>query len=81
MSSGLVVERFIIDEVAAGLNIDSLDRDEDLLASDVLDSHGILEIVVFLEESFGIQVADEDLVPENFQSVNSVVAFVERKKS
>lgn len=81
MSSGLVVERFIIDEVAAGLNIDSLDRDEDLLASDVLDSHGILEIVVFLEERFGIQVADEDLVPENFQSVNSVVAFVERKKS
>ena len=81
MSDPAAIEQFILEEVAAGRGIDSVDRDEDLLAREVLDSQGTLELVAFLEERFGIEVADEDLVPENFKSVNSIAAFAERKGS
>lgn len=79
MSDPAAIEQFILKEVAAGRGIDSLDRDADLLAQEVLDSQGTLELVVFLEERFGIEVADEDLLPENFQSVNAIAAFADRK--
>jgi acyl carrier protein len=50
-----------------------------LLESGILDSLGILDLVSFLELEFSITVADDELVPENFQSVERIVAFVERR--
>ena len=50
-----------------------------LLESAILDSLGILDLVTFLEQEFSITVADDELVPENFQSVDRIVAFVERR--
>jgi acyl carrier protein len=79
MSVATDVEKFIVEEIALGSGIDSVDHDEDLLAQDVIDSLGIVELVAFLESRYGIQVGDDDLLPENFQSVNSVVAFVAAK--
>jgi acyl carrier protein len=73
------VEKFIVEEIALGTGIESVGHDEDLLAQDVIDSLGIVELVAFLESRFGIQVGDDDLLPENFSSVNRVVAFVEAK--
>jgi acyl carrier protein len=80
MSVASDVERFIVEEIAVGRGIDSVAGDEDLLASDILDSLGIMELVAFLEEKEGIRVGDDDLTPENFQTVDSIVAFVARKK-
>jgi acyl carrier protein len=73
------VEKFIVEEIALGSGIDTVAHDEDLLAQDVIDSHGIVELVAFLEQRYGIKVDDDDLLPENFNSVDSVVAFVESK--
>lgn len=80
MSVGTEVEKFIVEEIALGTGIDSVDHDEDLLAQDIIDSLGIVELVKFLESQYGISVSDDDLLPENFQSVNSVVAFVEARR-
>ena len=74
------IERFVVEEIALGRGIDSVAHDEDLLASDILDSLGIMELVSFLEGHYGIRVSDDDLTPENFQTVDSIVAFVDRKK-
>lgn len=49
------------------------------LESGLIDSLGILDLVHFLENEFSIQVSDEDLLPENFQSLDAVSAFVNRK--
>jgi acyl carrier protein len=80
MSVGNEVEKFIVEEIALGTGVDSVDHGEDLLAQDIIDSLGIVELVKFLESSYGIEVSDDDLLPENFQSVNSVVAFVEARR-
>ena len=56
-----------------------LDASTNLLESGVIDSQGVLEIVPFLETTFGIQIADEELVPENFASIRCLASFVARK--
>ncbi|MGE0823679.1 MAG: phosphopantetheine-binding protein [Candidatus Binatia bacterium] len=52
-----------------------------LLESGILDSLGVLDVVTFMEQEFGIIVADEELVPENFQSMSAMARFVEQKQS
>lgn len=49
------------------------------LESGIVDSTGVLEIVQFVEETFGITVADEELVPENLDSIENLTTFVARK--
>ena len=77
METASEVEAFIHEKCA--FDGEAIERDEDLLASDVLDSLMIVELVSFLETRFRIQVSDDDLLPENFKTVNEIVAFVERK--
>lgn len=56
-----------------------LKADESFLDKGIIDSTGILEIVVFLEEEFGVKVADHEMLPENLDSIGNIVRFVERK--
>jgi len=51
-----------------------------LLEAGIVDSTGVLEIITFLEDTFGIQVADEEMVPENLDAVERLVAYVKRKR-
>lgn len=56
-------------------------REEDsLLETGIVDSIGILEIVTFVEQQFAVEVGDDDLQPENFGTIASIAAFVERRK-
>jgi acyl carrier protein len=50
-----------------------------LLGEGIIDSMGIIELVSFVEQKFAIPVADEELLPENFDSVSSLSAFVSRR--
>lgn len=77
MEVGSEVERFIAEKVV--LDGETVSPDDDLLVTDILDSLTIVELVAFLEARFGIRVQDDDLVPENFRTVNEIVAFVQRK--
>jgi acyl carrier protein len=77
MSTNMIVKDYIRRELmndAAG----DLDESENLLASGVIDSLGILRLVSFVEEKFDVEVPDEDVTIENFQSVESIAAFVTR---
>jgi acyl carrier protein len=52
-------------------------KDSDaLLESGILDSLGVLDLVRFIEQEFSISVADEDLVPDNFQTIDRIAAFI-----
>jgi acyl carrier protein len=73
------VERFIVDEIAAGSGMESVPRDCDLVAARIIDSLGITELISFLERRFGIAVDDDDIDLENFKSIESIAAFAERK--
>lgn len=69
-------ENFLFDDDGTGL-----DEEESLLESGVIDSTGILEIVQFLEEKYAFQVEDEEITPENLDSVANISRFVAQKMS
>lgn len=75
------IEEFIVNEVQAGSGLESIRPDEDLLAADLIDSLGITQLVTFLEQKYGIAVSDDQLTPENFQTIEQIVAFVERQQT
>jgi len=54
-------------------------RDDGSLLGDLIDSAGTLELIAYLQEHFAITVEDEEVVPGNLDTVNSLVAFVSRK--
>lgn len=56
-------------------------RDETpLLQSGIIDSLGVLDLISYLETSFGVSVADDELVPENFADINRIASLVARKR-
>lgn len=57
----------------------SLNNDESLLDSGLVDSTGILEVVSFLEQTYNISVEDEEMVPDNLDSINKISSFINRK--
>ena len=73
---GYILENLLFTSDAA-----QLPNDASLLDRGIIDSTGVLEIVLFLESEFGVKVQDSQMLPENFDSVNNIVNFVQRLKS
>lgn len=57
-----------------------LDYTSSFLESGIIDSTGILELISFIEASFGLKVEDEELIPENLDSIDRLVRFIATKK-
>jgi acyl carrier protein len=74
------IRAFVVENFLFG-NDEGLKDDSSFLDEGIIDSTGILELVSFLEEAFSISVDDEDLVPENLDSINNVTGYLERKIS
>jgi len=69
-----IVENFYVSDAAA------LTADTSLVTGGYVDSTGMLEVLGFVETEFSLQVAEEELVPDNFETVARITAFVERKQ-
>lgn len=73
------LRQFIIENFLFGNENATLDDGESFLDSGIIDSTGILEVVGFLEDEFEFEVMDEELVPDNFDSVDKLVAYTAKK--
>lgn len=73
------IRSFIFENFLFDADDDSLKNDDSFLEQGIIDSTGVLELVDWLEETFGMQVDDEELVPENLDSVNFLAAFIAKK--
>ncbi|HEY7497068.1 MAG TPA: acyl carrier protein [Vicinamibacterales bacterium] len=73
------IKEFVVTNFLFGQNGDSITNDQSFLENGIIDSTGVLELVAFLEQRFGIAVADRELLPENLDSVDNVTRFVSRK--
>lgn len=74
------VRQFILDNfmMAAAAEIPD---DASFMDRHIIDSTGFLELISFVEETFGIQVTDEEMVPENLDSLNSIERYVQKKRA
>jgi len=75
----LAVRRFIGENFLFRDDGDALTHDASLLDAGIIDSTGVLELVCFLESTFGIEVQDDEMLPENLDSIRAISNFVSRK--
>ncbi len=73
------LEKFMVDQIAGEMGIKSLGPDDDLLAQGIIDSMGVMKLIVFMEDNFKLKIDDSEIIPENFQSLNSMANFIELK--
>lgn len=69
-----VLSNFLLGQADAGLK-----DGESFLESGIVDSTGVLEIVEYIQENWGVKVEDEEMVPENLDSIDNLVRFIGRK--
>ncbi len=74
------IRRFILENYLFTDDVTQLGLDDSLLGRGIVDSTGMLEIILFIEEQLGVKVADTEMVPENLDSVNRIAAFVTSKR-
>lgn len=70
------IKGYILENFLYGGSSDQIADDDSFLEKGIIDSTGILELVAFVEETFIVKVADEDLVPENMDSINRLGEFI-----
>ena len=73
------VREFIKNNFLLGNDSSSLSDEDSFLETGIMDSTGILELITFIEENYSISIEDDELLPENLDSLNNVAAFIKRK--
>ncbi len=71
---GFILENFLFTDDAGALS-----SDESLLKQGIVDSTGMMQIIAFIEEGLGVPVADEEMIPQNLETLNNIVRFVRSK--
>lgn len=74
------IRKYIIENFLYGSDDNTLSDDVSFLENGIIDSTGVLELVSFVQETFGIKVKDEELIPNNFDSLSKLEAFIVNKK-
>ena len=73
------IRNFVLENYMFGYDESELCNDSSLLDLGIIDSTGIMELVVFLENEFNIKVLDEETLPENLDSINCISSYVSKK--
>ncbi len=74
------IKNFIFSELAYDYPKDTVSLEDDLLSQGIIDSMGIIQLVNFMETKFGIIICPEDIIPENFHSLQALKEFIEKKQ-
>ena len=81
MSTEAKLRKYILETYLFTTDDSALANDDSFLDKGIIDSTGILELVTYLEQEFGLTIADEELLPENLDSINNLVNFVAQKQA
>ena len=73
------VKSFILNNYLYGYQEEELDNDVSILDMGAIDSTGIIELVLFMEEGYHIQVKDNEIIPENLDSINRISKYIVSK--
>ena len=81
MSTEQKVRDYILDNYLFTNDQSALDNADSFLDKGIIDSTGIMEVIYFLEEEFGVEVEDEEMIPENLDSVDNIVKYIASKRA
>jgi acyl carrier protein len=75
------LEQFIVGKFGRRRGMRSIGPDDDLIRGDVVDSLGLIELVDFIEERFGVRIDDDDVVIANFRDIRSIERLIDGKRA
>lgn len=73
------LRRFVIDNFLFGQDDNKFSDEDSFVDEGIIDSTGMLELVAFLEKQYRIKLEDEELIPDNLDSINNLVKFIQKK--
>lgn len=79
MANKQIIRDFIQSELVQD-GVYSLRDDDNLIETSTIDSLGITKLIAYLEKAFSIRISDEEVIPENFETVDAISAFVADKQ-
>ena len=74
------IRDFLLENYLFTTDTSAIGPDDSLLGRGIVDSTGMLEIIFFIEEQLGVKIKDEEMIPDNLDSVNRIAAFVELRR-
>ena len=66
------LEKYLLAEVATDEGKDSISEDEDLISQGIIDSMGIMKLTDFIQKTYGVTILDDDIIPDNFQTLGNL---------
>jgi acyl carrier protein len=80
METETIITKFINEELLRGDGGVALEPNSSLISTGILDSLGLLKLLLFIEEQFHLKVKDGEVHPSNFETVKQITAFIEAKQ-
>ena len=74
-----ILRKFIRENFLPSAGLDAFADEDSFLEKGIIDSTGVLELLEFIEEEFKIRVEDEEIVPDNLDSLNRLTSYIQRK--
>jgi len=81
MTMKSTIRQYILENLLFTEDESALHDEESFLDGGIIDSTGVMEIILFIEESFGFRVNDDEMLPANLDSVNNLATFIQRKQA
>jgi acyl carrier protein len=81
MNTKIILEQFIVNELLMSQHQDKIESDTSLISSGILDSLSLIRLITFVEEHFKIIVEDEEVIPDNFETIHALDMLISRKLS
>lgn len=80
MANKQIIRNFIQSELVKNQALPSLKDDDNLIETGTIDSLGIMKLITYLEDTFSIRISDDELIPDNFQTIDAISTFVVNKQ-
>jgi len=80
-SSKLILRKYIEENFLPSSGLKAINESDSFMEKGILDSTGILELIAFIENEFGIEVEDEEIIPDNLDSLEKLAIFLDKKCS
>ena len=74
-----ILKQFITEEFVPDGDPNELKENQSLLESGIIDSFGIMKLLAFIEQKFQLKVSDEELIPENFETLSTIAKLISQK--
>ena len=81
MNESTLITDFIINNLCVDNSQESIKDDTPLIENGIIDSLGVMKLVAYLEEEFGIRISPDDLIPENFETVALIAKLVKSQSA